>query len=77
MKYLHRAAAVQKKLAVSMSIGISMVYLIMFGFYGYAFYWGGLLRWSPDKWVLNDFTGERYSGGEVIGIMFCIMMGMF
>jgi hypothetical protein len=58
-------------------MGLAVVYLIMFGFYGYAFFFGGLLRWSPDEWMVNDFTGERYTGGEIMGIMFSIMFGIF
>jgi hypothetical protein len=49
----------------------------MFGFYAYAFWFGGMLRWSPDAWTVNDFTGEKYTGGEIIGIMFSIMFGIF
>lgn len=58
-------------------MGLSVVMLIMFGFYAYAFWFGGMLRWSPDPWTINDFTGEKYTGGEIIGIMFSIMFGIF
>jgi len=49
----------------------------MFGFYAYAFFFGGLLRWSPDIWTINSYTGTRYTGGELIGIMFMVITGMF
>jgi hypothetical protein len=49
----------------------------MFGFYGYAFYFGGMMRWASDEWFINDYTGKRYTGGEVIGIMFMILFAIF
>lgn len=76
-KYLNKAAAVQGKLAVNTSLGLSLVYLIMFGFYAYAFYFGGMLRWSKEEWMINDLTGKRYTGGEIMGIMFSVLFGIF
>ena len=74
---MERADKVQGKLAFKTSMGLSVVYLIMFGFYAYAFWFGGLLRWTPEAWAINDFTDERYTGGEIMGIMFSIMFGIF
>jgi len=59
------------------SAGLSSIFLIMFGFYAYAFFFGGLMRWSPDEWFINDYTDKRYTGGEIIGIMFMILFGIF
>jgi len=75
--YLNRAADVQRKMAVSSSCGLSVVYLIIFGFYAYAFFMGGMLRWSPDRFWINDYSGDRYTGGQVIGIIFMVMFGIF
>ena len=58
-------------------MGLSVVYLIMFGFYGYAFFFGGMLRWGNEPWMINDFTGEKYTGGEIMGILFSVMFGIF
>jgi len=74
---LHRAAEVSSNLAVRSSIGFSCIYLIINSFYGYAFFFGGMLRWSPDENLINDYTGKKYTGGEVIGILFCVLFGMF
>jgi len=49
----------------------------MFGFYGYAFFFGGLMRWTTDDWAINDYTGKKYNGGQIIGIMFMILFGIF
>ena len=43
---------------------------MIYGFYGYSLYFGGVLRWNEIK--END---KIYSGGQVLGIMFCIMFG--
>jgi ABC-type multidrug transport system fused ATPase/permease subunit len=59
------------------SAGLSIVYVIIFGFYAYAFYFGAMMRWSPDKWFINDYTNERYTGGEIMGIIFMILFGIF
>lgn len=63
-------------MAVTTSLGLSVLYLIIFGFYAYSFYFGGVLRWSPDLFWRNDLTGNRYTGGEVMGIMFMVMFGI-
>jgi len=52
-KYLIRATEVSSKLAFIASTALSSIYLIMFGFYAYAFFIGGLLRWSPGEWTKN------------------------
>lgn len=49
----------------------------MIGFYGYAFFFGGVLRASEGTWAINDKTGKLYTGGEVIGILFCVLIGVF
>jgi hypothetical protein len=49
----------------------------MFGFYGYAFFFGGIFRTSEDEWFFKDFEKkERYTGGDVIGVMFMILIGI-
>jgi hypothetical protein len=68
---------VQRSTAASQSAGLSVVYLIMFGFYGYAFYFGAMFRYKDDEWFMNDTTGKKYTGGDVLAIMFMIMFGIF
>lgn len=75
--FLHRASTAQKEAAVGQAVGLSVVYLIIFGFYGYAFYFGGMFRTSNDPWFINDMTEKRYTGGEVLGILFMILQAMF
>jgi len=53
------------------------VYIIIFGFYAYAFFFAGLFRWSPDKWFINDRTEEKYTGGDSMAIMFMVLFGIF
>jgi len=76
-EYLGRASKVQRESNFAQSGSLSIIYLIMFGFYAYAFYFGGMMRWNPDEWFINDYTGKRYTGGEVMGIMFMILFGIF
>ena len=57
------------------SVALSSIYIIMFGFYSYAFFVGGLLRWSPEEWTLNG--DHAYTGGELIGIIFSVLTATF
>lgn len=71
-KYLSRTRKIGRKQILKRSIGASLLFLIIFGFYGYAFYWGGYLRFNDIK------NGEReYTGGAVLGILFCVIFGAF
>lgn len=72
-----RASKVQRDSSIGTSAGLSMVYLIIFGFYAYSFFFGGMFRWNEDEWFSeNAFTGKRYTGGDVMGIMFMLIMGV-
>jgi hypothetical protein len=64
-------------MASTSAAGLSVIFFIMVGFYGYAFFFGGVLRDADGGWAINDKTGKIYSGGEVIGIMFCVLIGVF
>ena len=75
-KYLFRAAKVQRESALAQSAGLSLVYIIILGFYAYSFYFGGFCRWTDDDWFINPTTDKKYTGGEVMGIMFMIMFGI-
>ena len=46
------------------------MFLIIYAFYAYSLYMGGVLRWEEMK-----EGGELYTGGKVLSIMFCIMFG--
>lgn len=35
------------------------------------------MRWTTDDWAINDYTGKKYNGGQIIGIMFMILFGIF
>jgi len=71
-KYLSRAKAIGKKQAIKKAIGTSLLFLIIFGFYGYSFFWGGYLRYNKVK------NGEgEYTGGVVLSIMFSVVFGAF
>ena len=35
-----------------------------------------MFRLSTDEWFLNDTTGNKYGGGEIVGIMFMIMISI-
>ena len=42
-----------------------------FCLYAYAFYFGGVLRWN----AVEAEPGVVYSGGRIIGVLFCIVFG--
>jgi hypothetical protein len=71
-KWLERTRAIGKKQVMKRAIGMSVLFLIIFGFYGYSFFWGGYLRYNDVK------NGDKdYTGGAVLGIMFCVVFGAF
>jgi len=43
-------------------------------FYAYAFFFGGYLRYTSME---ENNTDQEYSGGRIITIMFCIIIGCF
>jgi len=70
VKYL--ASAKQKKIDSSIwsSFAFAALFGVIFCFYAYSLYFGGVLRWEEIK-----ENGELYTGGKVLAIMFCIMFG--
>lgn len=72
-KYLDRAKVIGKSLACKKAVGNSVINMIFFMFYGYAFYFGGYLRYKGEK-----ASGDaEYTGGKLIGIMFAVVFGSF
>ena len=49
-----------------------MLFLLIFSFYAYAFYIGGMLRWNK---VEN--RGDLYKSGVITAIMFSTIFGAF
>jgi hypothetical protein len=45
--------------------------LSFFILYAYSFFFGGVLRWNE----VESAPGVLYSGGKIIGILFCIVFG--
>lgn len=69
-KYLSRTRSIGRKLVIKKTIGMSMLFLVMFGFYAYSFFFGGLLRYKEVK------NGDQeYTGGKIIAVVFCVMFG--
>jgi len=71
-KYLARTRQIGNKQVVKRAVGNSLMFLMIFGFYGYSFFWGGYLRYNEIK---NG--DEEYTGGAVLGILFCVIFGAF
>lgn len=71
-KYLERSRLIGKKQVFKSAMGGASFYLMINGFYAYTFYWGGYLRYN------KVMQGDReYSGGSIIAIMFCVIIGCF
>ena len=49
-----------------------MMYGVFFLIEAYGFYMAGYLRFTKVK---NSYTGEYYTGGEGMGIMFSVITG--
>ena len=47
------------------------MFLSFFILYAYAFYFGGVLRWNK----VESSPGVVYSGGKIIGVLFCVVFG--
>ena len=47
------------------------MFLSFFVLYAYAFYFGGVLRWNE----VESSPGVLYSGGKLIGVLFCVVFG--
>ena len=70
VKYLARAKKQKFESQIMVSFGFALLFGVIFFFYAYSLYMGGLLRWKEVR-----ENGELYSGGRVLSIMFCIMFG--
>lgn len=71
-KYLERSEKAQIHFVRSMGVGIGVIFMFIFLFYGYSLYLGAWL--VVDRW---EEGGELYTGGRIIGIMSCIIIGSF
>ena len=47
------------------------MFLSFFLLYAYSFYFGGVLRWNK----VESSPGVVYTGGKIIGVLFCIIFG--
>jgi len=70
--YLDRSKKASRKTLCKAAIGGSLLFLIIFGLYAYAFYVGGRLRW--EKKMNGD---ELYTAGSITAIMFSVIFGAF
>lgn len=69
-KYLIRAKKISLSQTTKKSFGGALLFLLITGFYGYSFYWGGYLRAN------ETMNGDKiYTGGIIITIMFCVVFG--
>jgi len=62
------------KSQIKLGIGMGYTMAIMFCSYALAFWFGATLRKDGHK---SPMTGEVYTGGDVIGVFFCVLMGGF
>ncbi len=70
-KYL-KTQSCQRNNLVSRSVAFAMIFLTIYMFYGYSLFSGGLLKWNSV--VENDV---KFTGGTIVTIMFCVMLGAF
>ena len=71
-KYLIFQKISRKDLIFKFAVGLSALFCLIYLFYAYALFFGGFLKWNK---VMNG--DEEYTGGTIITIMFCMMMGSF
>lgn len=70
-KYLDRAKQISDSLGIKIGLGSAIFYSIMFLFYAYGFYFGGLLRLEG----VERPNGELYTGGVILAIIFSVLFG--
>ena len=70
-KYLNRAQVTAHSQITKNAFGIGGMFLSFFVLYAYAFYFGGVLRWNN----VESSPGVVYTGGRIIGVMFCVVFG--
>ena len=74
-KYLSNSHRVTQSEIVKTAVGLGLIQFLMYLFYGYTLYFGGKLR--NDIALEPDTEGDEYSGGDIIAIMFCVIIGAF
>lgn len=72
-KYLSQAKKVGKAQALKKAVGNTIVLVMFFCFYAYTFFIGGLLKYNKTEMS----PGQVYTGGAIVGIMFCVLFGGF
>ena len=70
-KYLGKSKKTGRKQIVNQSIGLSVMYLTIYGLFGYSFFWGGYLRYNE----VNNSQQGAYTGGAIFAIFLSVMMG--
>lgn len=74
MKRLNQNQALLKKQIVHASMSLGFIYFLIYLFYAFALYVGGEFR---IKDVSEYNGGYAYSGGQVLCVMGCVMLGSF
>jgi ABC-type multidrug transport system fused ATPase/permease subunit len=70
--YLGRASKATESVTFRVAAGNAILFGVIFGFYAYAFFWGGYLRYNDVK------NGDVvYTGGAIISCMFCVVFSSF
>jgi ATP-binding cassette subfamily B (MDR/TAP) protein 1 len=69
-KYLQRALVSERRKVRIGAFGISMIWLGIFTFYGYAFYFAGYSRFAG----FTDNDGNVVTAGTIMICIFCIIM---
>eukprot|EP00347_Sterkiella_histriomuscorum_P022139 403331544 len=72
-KFLGRARKAGIKSNITGAVFISFLMLIIFGYYGYAFYTGS---WLVEKQVWNPKYQEPYNAGDIMSCLFGVVFGI-
>lgn len=74
-KYITRARTVGVRSAHVTGINIGVMMLVMFASYSLGFWYGGKMVTDVDR-VENTWTGEPWTGGDVLATFFAALMGV-
>lgn len=90
-KFLEVAREAQASQTVKQSVSAAFMFLVIYGFYGYSLWFGGVLRWNEIRrgvetvtievevdGVMEEQTVERdlpYSSGPIVAVMFSVVFG--
>ena len=72
--HVKKARSTGIRLAHVSGANIGLMMMVMFASYSLGFWYGGKMITDPDR-LINTWTGEQWTGGDVLATFFAALMG--